>query len=635
MDLLINLDPDSNLGLQNQIRQKLVEAILSGALPAGDRIISSRKLSKQLNVARNTVVLAYNQLIDEGYLVSRERSGLYVNQRILDGRIGFSRDTKECKQEQQVWQNKIKISGVGHQHFIWPADWQNHPYPFIDGYFDASLYPVSQWQEASRLAFGGLQTRQLAASSDADDSMLVEQIRIKILPRRGINASREEILITSGSHHALYLLTQLLCDKETKAAMENPGSRTLRNSLELTHCEIHPQPIDEKGLIIDQTLQDCQLIFVTPSHQQPTAVTMPMARRQQLLEQANQFDQIIIEDDSECESNYFGNPNPALQSLGKDRVIYVSALPKAIAPGLGLGFIVAPPTVINEARRLRGLMVGNPPKSNQRTAAFFISLGHYDAFMMRIHKIFKQRWNALRDALNHYLPQSILTIPNQGGTAFWVKCPEQVSVDQLVKNAAKLGILIEPVEDYYFDLGELDNNQHGACFRMGVTSLQESKIREGVAKLAKLLRELSGKQQMTLALSEQSPLNQQQLKDQLTGSTLICKTVYGAPCTIELCADGKMIGLAGHADEEHDTGRWWIEGDRWFRQWQQWAYGEQAGFYITMNQPQKFSYQDNTAHRDNSDYFEICWFNQKGRLVDTAIIQPAPCEGVPANPKLV
>lgn len=621
MELLINLDPQSKLGLQNQIRQKLVEAILSGTLPAEEKIISSRKLSKQLSVARNTVVLAYNQLVDEGYLVSQERKGLFVNQRILDGRIGFSRDHNELKEEQQAWQNKIKIHSGGQRDFIWPADWQNHPFPFIDGYFDASLYPVSQWQEASRLAFGGLQTRQLAASSDADDSMLVEQIRTKLLPRRGINAAREEVLITSGSHHALYLLTQLLCDKDSKVAMENPGSKALRNSLKLTGCQIHPQPIDEQGLLIDQTLQDCQLIFVTPSHQQPTAVTMPMSRRRQLIELANQYDQIIIEDDSECESNYFGSPNPALRSLEKTRVIYVSALPKALAPGLGLGFIVAPSTLINAARRLRGLMVGNPPKSNQRTAAFFISLGHYDAFMMRIHKIFEKRWNALRDALNHYLPQSILTIPNQGGTAFWVRCPEQVSVQQLVHNASKQGILIEPVTDYYFKQSGKHNIQSDECFRMGVTSIEENKIREGVEKLAQLLRELSGKQKINLEQSEHLPLSKHQLKEQLTGATLICKTVYGAPCTIELLSDGKMTGRAGHADEEYDTGRWWVEGERWFRQWQHWAYGEQAGFFITVDQLPENSLKNGTHIHESVRYQEICWYNEKGRLIDTAIIQ--------------
>ncbi len=604
MELLIRLDPDSSLGLQNQIRQKLVDAILSGVLPAGQRLLSSRKLAKQLKVARNTVVLAYNQLIDEGFIISRERSGLFVDEQILNGRLNFCHEPKKVAVDEQRWQQKIKINDIGTLDFIWPGDWQKHPYPFIDGKFDASLYPVAQWQEASRLAFGYLQATQLEIESDADDAMLVEEIRTKILPRRGINATREEILITSGSQHALYLLAYLLSDEQTKVAMEDPGSSVLRNCLALTRCQIFPQPIDEHGLLINQALAACHLIFVSPSHQQPTAVTMPMVRRQQLLAMAKRKDQLIIEDDSECERNHFGNPSPAIRSLDNDnRVIYVSALPKALAPGLGLGFIVAAPKLITEARRLRRLMVGNPAKSNQRTAAFFISLGHYDTFMMRINKIFSDRWTALRDALNHYLPQAILTIPNQGGTAFWVKCPPQISVTELTQKAAKQGILIEPVEDYYFDKNHFKNNLEAPCFRMGVTSLEKDKIREGVDKLSILIRELSGKLRITLDKYPQKPLRNSQIFAQLAGATLICKTVYGEPCSIELRADGKMLGCAGHAHDDYDKGHWWVDHDLWYRQWEQWAYGEQAGFYITIE-----------GHK-------ICWFNQKGRLVDTAIIQ--------------
>ncbi|MDQ7048842.1 MAG: PLP-dependent aminotransferase family protein [Enterobacterales bacterium] len=550
--------------------------------------------------------------------MSRQRSGLYVNQNILEGRVGFSKPLKP-KPTQKTWQGKIKLKGLKKQPFIWPADWQKHPYPFIDGYFDASLYPVSQWQEASRLAFGGLQTSPFADHSDADDARLLEQITTKILPRRGIVAQRDEILITSGSHHALYLITQLLCDKTTRVAMENPGSKSLQSCLGLTHCQIHPQPIDEQGLLVDNQLKSMDLIFLTPSHQQPTAVTMPMERRQKLVAMATQQDLIIIEDDSECESNYLGSPHPALYSIDTEqRVIYLSALSKAIAPGLGLGFILASAEIIQAARQLRRLMVGHPPHSNQRTAAFFLSLGHYDAFMMRIHKIFSLRWNALRDALNHYLPQSILTIPNQGGTAFWVKCPVDISMEELVNKASQQGILIEPVDDYY--LTYESQHPHASCFRMGVTSLSEDKIRLGVAKLAKLIRDLSQKQPLRLTDATQS-LNQQQLKQKLTGATLICKTVYGAPCRIELCANGQMMGTAGHTDEEYDKGRWWIEDDRWFRQWDTWAYAEQAGFYVTLSPLQ-------AEDAESAHQYEINWFNQNGRLVDTALIQLAVCDAV-------
>ena len=609
MKLLISLDQHSPLGLQLQIRQKMVAAILSGALPVGERIISSRKLSEELKVARNTVVLAYNQLIDEGYLVSYERKGLFVNEKILPNyNSGIVTNQTPITESQAspnkaFWQQKIKVNTANDNQFKCPDDWFNHPYPFIDGVFDSSLYPVKQWQEANRLSLSNINTQRMTSNHLEDDPRLIEEIRTKILPRRGITAQPQEILITSGSQHALYLLINLLSNSETKAAMEEPGSLALRSSLKLIGCHIHAQKTDQHGLLVNSQLSDCQLIFVTPSHQNPTAVTMPIQRRKDLIEQAKEHDQIIIEDDSESERNYFGNPKPALRSLDDEgRVIYVSALPKAIAPSLELGFIVAAPELIKQARRLRYLMFGNTNKAVQRTAAFFLFLGYYDAFMLKVNKIFQQRWYALRDALNHYLPNSILTIPNQGGTAFWVKCPEYISMQNLVSRAAKQGILIEPVKDYYHLKQNYQADHSQACFRLGVTSIDENKIREGIAKLAKLIREFTSTQISTLDGHHLKPLSQKQLFKKLAGATLICQTVYGEPCTINIRADGKLIGQAGENQDDRDKGRWWIEEGCWFRQWQHWSYAEQAGFYVTIEDQ------------------HINWFNQNGRLVDTAII---------------
>jgi GntR family transcriptional regulator/MocR family aminotransferase len=138
---------------------------------------------------------------------------------------------------------------------------------------------------------------------------------------------------------------------------------------------------------------------------------------------------------------------------------------------------------------------------------------------------------------------------------------------------------------------------------MGVTSLDENKIREGVAKLAKLIRKLSSNQ-----IDQRSDLSGQllsgdEIRQQLSGATLLTKTVYGAPCTFELKPDGKLLGVAGQEDEEHDQGRWWIEGDRWFRQWEDWAYGEKLGFYVSI---------ENNM---------ISWINQDGRATDSAEIR--------------
>ena len=184
---IIYLDPTSSLNLQGQIRQKLVEAILNDTFPVGRRLPSSRKLADQLKVARNTVVLAYQQLIDEGYLISRERSGLYVNEKILERRVGFDGRTRAPRPESPFWLSRLKTSVPREQEFSCPQNWQQYPYPFIEGQFDQSLYPIKEWREANRLALGVRDINEWAGETgDLDDPMLIDEIRKKILPRRGI-----------------------------------------------------------------------------------------------------------------------------------------------------------------------------------------------------------------------------------------------------------------------------------------------------------------------------------------------------------------------------------------------------------------------------------------------------------------
>ncbi len=601
-EALIYLDPSSKLSLQSQIRQKLVETILQGIYPAGSRLPSSRKLAKQLGVARNTVVLAYEQLIDEEYLESRERSGIYVNHKILEGRIGFSGRPDSSSQPSDQWNARIKTTSPVQELFHWPSDWQQHPHPFIDGYYDSSLYPVAQWREASRMAMGAREIHAGTVTEGyADNPALVEEIRTKVLPRRGISAGADEILITPGEQNALYLLTRLLTDDSTRVAMEEPGNPKVRELLLQTGAKIFPQPVDEFGMVINSKLADAQLIYVTPSHQVPTAVTMPNQRRRALLKQAEQHDQLIIEDDFEHENNYLGQPHPALRGMDKnDRVIYVSGLPKVLAPGLRIGFIVAAPDLIREARRLRQMIIGRPSIINQRTAAFFLSLGHYDSFMMRLHKIMGERWDALRQALNHYHRSSEIEFPTQGGTALWVESPDHIPVDQLVSEAARRGILIEPDTHYY--CGKRRSKNH---FRMGVTSIPVEKIREGVNQLEKLIRELNAESIEQLDPHDAGLLDGRKLQKLLSGATILYKTYYGAPCTIELLEDGTMKGISGHANEDCDSGKWWIKGDLYCRQWDQWSYAEKGEYQVTL------------------DGKHIRWWRPGGRLVDSAIIHSA------------
>jgi GntR family transcriptional regulator/MocR family aminotransferase len=601
-EALIYLDPDSRLNLQTQIRQKLVEGIVQGSFPAGSKLPSSRKLSEQLGVARNTVVLAYEQLIEEGFLQSRQRSGIFVNKGLADNRVAGQASKSSAADHDARWQDRIRSRTGQRPDYELPGDWQNYAYPFIDGRFDDSLYPTSQWREASRMALGSRIVSQGSFKElDADDPELVEEIRTKMLPRRGINAAASEILITLGEQNALYLITRLLTDTSVKVVMEEPGNPRMRQLLQRQGAEIIPQPVDENGMLINRRLDQAQLIYVTPSHQVPTAVTMPMQRRQALLKKAEELDQLIIEDDFEHESNYEGQPHPALRSMDHDnRVVYVSALPKVLAPGLRIGFIVAARELIHEARHLRQLVIGRPSLVNQRTAALFLSMGHYDSFMMRLKAEMKQRWYELKEALNHYQGRSVVTIPNQGGTVFWVNAPDTVDVGVLTREAARCGILIEPDTLYYS--GERKSRN---WFRMGVTSIPSERIREGVRRLRDLLLDMSYGDDVMLDENDPGLLRGDALVKMMSGATLIYRTVFYESCTLLLKADGSMTGRAGKNDEDRDTGKWWIENDTWFRQWNHWSYGELEAYRITVNGS------------------TINWYNESGRLVDSAEIIPA------------
>jgi GntR family transcriptional regulator/MocR family aminotransferase len=326
---------------------------------------------------------------------------------------------------------------------------------------------------------------------------------------------------------------------------------------------------------------------------------MPNQRREALLREALANDQLIIEDDFEHENNYLGQPHPALRGMDRDnRVIYVSGLPKVLSPGLRIGFIVAAPELIREARRLRELVIGRPSMLNQRTAANFLSMGHYDAFMARLHRIMGRRWDALRQALNHYHRGSEITLPTSGGTALWVESPAHIPVTRLVAEAARRGILVEPDTHYYG--GERRSKNF---FRMGVTSIPEEHIREGVNRLERLIRDLSGEHLERLDPRDPALQGEQQLLTLLPGATIHYKTFYCDPCTIELHADGRMSGRAGHADEDRDEGRWWVEDGLYCRQWNSWGYGETSRLQVTLNGKL------------------IRWWRPRGRLVDSGIIE--------------
>ncbi|TIV93529.1 MAG: PLP-dependent aminotransferase family protein, partial [Mesorhizobium sp.] len=212
---------------------------------------------------------------------------------------------------------------------------------------------------------------------DRDDPLLIEQIQARLLPRRGIFANPDEIIVTLGAQNALYMLASLLMTKGSKVAMEDPGYPDARSIFRLAGADIQPVPVDQSGIVTSSIPSDSGFVFVTPSHHCPTMVPLSAERRQDLLARANRNNQIIIEDgyDSQLLDEA---PQQALKSLDRSgRVIYVGSMSKTLAPGLRLGYIVASAGLIAELRALRRFMLRPPPANNQRAVALFLSLGHH------------------------------------------------------------------------------------------------------------------------------------------------------------------------------------------------------------------------------------------------------------------
>jgi GntR family transcriptional regulator/MocR family aminotransferase len=493
------------------------------------------------------------------------------------------------------WQQWLRLRAADTEWRAGPREPRQYPYCFLDGQFDHSLFPVQEWREACRYALGSLEIANWSTDAgDHDDPELVEELRAKILPARGIHARAEEILVTAGASQALYLLAELLLDAGVRVAVEEPGHPGLRQMLARRGAPLLHQPIDDEGLRLDGELDSCRIVFVTPSHQAATGVTMSLERRRALLEQATQRDQLIVEDDLDCESNYLGYPHPALRGMDRDnRVIYVSGLSKMLATGLGLGFMVAAPELIAEARRLCRLLRAQPPRNNQRAMAHFIRLGHYDALTRQLHGVFAHRWRALREALNFYLPPWVMTAPSHGGTVLWVRGSPELDAAALVEEAAARGVLIEP-GDAYYALAPRPRN----CFRLGISGVPEIAIREGVARLAAVVRGHTQGAMERLDQAQGERLDATTLHARLAGATMRTRRVYGEPITITLHADGGMSGCAGNAGEDRDSGRWWIEGDRWVRQWQRWSYGEQASYAVVLDEGHVKFYLENGLIED-------------------------------------
>ncbi|MDA9207492.1 PLP-dependent aminotransferase family protein [Octadecabacter sp.] len=478
------LHPDAEGTLQTQIRQLVAEGILAGRFRPGEKLPSSRKLAEHLGVSRITVTLAFTELLADDYIVAHGRSGYFVSENAPEP-PNFPATASE--QSSVDWNRAIGQRFTTSNTIRKPSDWADYRFPFIYGQADPLLFDSANWRLCALEALGRKDFSALTADYyDDDDPKLIDFIARQTLPRRGILAKPDEILLTLGAQNALWLTAQVLLTQRRTAAIEDPCYPALRDILEQSRCHLHKIPVDGDGLQCDDLPNGTDVVFTTPSHQCPTAATMPMSRRQALLEKASKDDFLIVEDDYEFEMSFLKPPSPALKSLDKDgRVIYVGSFSKSLFPGLRLGYLVGPAPFIREARALRASVLRHPPGHIQRTVTYFLSRGHYDALVRRMSRAFHDRRTTIDRAVNEH-GLAVAGRGSFGGSSLWMRAPDHIDTRKLAQRLTEHSVLIEPGHAF-FDGPNPPKN----FYRLAYSSIATPRITEGVAIVARTINEMS------------------------------------------------------------------------------------------------------------------------------------------------
>lgn len=476
----MHIEFDSDRTLQDQVKEHLVALILGGRLPISEPLPSSRRMASMLGVSRNTIVLIYENLVDTGYLVSKPRCGYFVAAAYADPEVIHS--TEDRTSNPANWRQRFCVNPGNERNIVKPNNWASFEYPFIYGQVQHEFFPIEQWRDCSRKTLHERWSRHwIDDRVDTDDPMLIEQLRSRLLPRRGIYAEASEILVTIGTQNSLYLLANLLCRPGVRVGLEDPGFRDARNIFATFGADLHLQPVDNQGVVVDEQLDGCDYLYLTPSHQVPTGAVLSPPRRRTLLDIAERQDMVLIEDDYDAEINMQDNPTPALKAMDRsNRVVYIGSMSKSISPGLRIGFMVADEELIAEARALRRLMYRHPPANNQRQLALFLSQGYYDAYLRKIRELYRSKLDKMVTGVDRHLPGMLGCAVSSGATSLWLRAPQGVDTEALAWRAAKNSVLIEPGGIHF-----AGDKPPANYFRMGFSAIAAHKIAPGIQTLAR------------------------------------------------------------------------------------------------------------------------------------------------------
>ncbi|AFQ43809.1 PLP-dependent aminotransferase family protein [Desulfosporosinus meridiei] len=458
----IELNRNHELQLWRQIYQYLKELMLSGHLKAGEALPSTRELAKDLKVSRNTVCEAYDLLIAEGFIISRQGAPTRVSE-------GLCLEPVKPASTPKLKSKAVRSISVS----------------FRTGRPDLKQFPRFLWQQLLHKASEELPLEDFGYTGPQGLPDLREEITAWLFRSRGLKVSAEDIFITAGATQGLHLIADILCGKGQKILMEDPCHLGMLGTFLNKGCSIIPIPVDAEGMQTDY-LSKCGStgpIYVTPSHQFPLGGILPASRRTALIRFAREKDLYIIEDDYDSEFRYSGEPIAPLYTLDPQRVIYVGTFSKAVFPALRIGYVILPYQLQEHWRNLRTYTdVQNPP-FEQAALAEFLRTRKLDRHVQKMRKIYGLRRQVLLDSLAEAFSSEWIAYGDSAGLHVAIDFPGRRFDEGFKSSCLKNGVYITPVESHCLEKG-----RHQSKLLMGYGHLEPDVIRKGVSLLSHIIK---------------------------------------------------------------------------------------------------------------------------------------------------
>lgn len=442
----IQFDRSSEVSFYKQIYDGYRKAIITGLLRPGNRLPSTRELATELKISRMPVVIAYEQLLHEGYIEGKTGAGTYVNTSIPDEIV----KPVSMKKINELSPRLINSPASSASRLGSP--------PSLLGSFRVSLpaldmFPDKIWSRLMHRHAKKLPIELMAYGNPFGYRPLCEAIAEYLRTARAVRCEANQILITSGSQMALHLCAIALLKSGDEVCMEEPGYSGARDALKRSGATISPVLVDDEGINIDSLINHgnkVRAVYVTPSHQYPLGISMSASRRLELIDWAQHNNSWIIEDDYDSEFRYSSRPIGSLQGMDNtSRVIYIGTFSKVMFPSLRVGYLVIPNSLLDSFSQLREAFDIFPSIIYQLALADFILEGHFARHIRRMRTIYLSRRNALVDALREHAPP--LEIYNaDAGLHLSAFLPEAIDDNEVVSRAAQLGITATSLSSCYF-----------------------------------------------------------------------------------------------------------------------------------------------------------------------------------------